>query len=364
MHLEDEDSDADEPERVLEHIDFKLSKIVYDPLHHWYTGNHPQSTYLLNALVDSWRVCRQHVDYTSSSQETVSALLTPPQMLKKVQKLALTTDIPLDRRTYSIIMQAATTDATFALHELRENVAGQRMRQRHRSRQQNDQSLECGNTENVDDLLHQIEAAPLFCEDCLELMLDRGSETPSLLPDAVAFTIAMKSWAVLAKARRSMVIQHGRRSPPDFDYDPGLPVERVQGLLSELQQLYSEQVIDTPPTTITYNTLLETLVDSWKVEHAEEVLREQMIMNPEKEHVTPSLESFRLVIRGWSMVGFSAWRGRNRPDHQVRTQVFPRIDRVPIAAPQPGTARQQSPGPGQQQHAAKLSRRSGPFRME
>jgi tetratricopeptide (TPR) repeat protein len=211
-----------------------------EDLIYWLDGRYPRSTHLLNAALDAWRIVWESGGSASNGVvgEEIDTL-PPEQVLLSVERLAAATNtcpVPLNERTYSIIMNAA----------VKRGDSG----------------------------------TPIFTERILETMLVESGTNPAVMPDTVAFTTAIRAWAISGR--------------PDAAH-------RAEGLWREMLSLVEDQVIDAQPNTVMYNTVLDALVRSNTragMERADEILR-QMMTSPYQD-VYPDTVSFRLVIFGWT----------------------------------------------------------------
>lgn len=256
---------------------------------HWYRGSYPRSTHLLNAILDEWRIVVEKgatIDEKTQGSRRKSALLTPSQLLARIEAMA-EEGMPLEARSYSSLMLAAVRGAL------------------------------------------PISDAPEFCEQVLERALERANQqeklqTPaetndlSLVPDAVAWTIAIKAWANVSKSNRRPV--------------------SAQRALALFQRVTTEPTIcKHGPSTVLFNTLLECLVPVslpnsendpfYYMNTADEVLR-SMAGSP-FPHVQPTDVSYRIVLFAWCDQAARWWlllrkqekdnRKRGRSDRTVDT---------------------------------------------
>lgn len=223
------------------HLNPKL--LNTEDLNNWYTGRYPRARHLLNAILDTWKICWRDSARSSKGKQ----LPSPEQILQRIDALP---GLEPDCRSYSIIMTAAISSGSLS------NSSGTERR-------------------------HSMNMIPIFCEDVLNRMLERGRTNPAALPDNVAFTTVLNAWA-----------QSGR---PDA-------AERANVLWINQVQLFDAKAIDAQPTTVTYNTFLHALtraplrVDN--LERAEELLQD-MLTSP-YAHVYPDTVSYRLIIFGWA----------------------------------------------------------------
>jgi tetratricopeptide (TPR) repeat protein len=231
--------------RIFDRIAVELEKspqlLNSEDLIYWLDGRYPRATHLLNAALDAWRIVWENssngLAVVVAGEETDT--LPPEQVLLSVQRLAAATNtcpVPLNERTYSIIMNAA----------VKRGDSG----------------------------------TPIFTERILETMLVESETNPAVLPDTVAFTTAIRAWAISGR--------------PDAAH-------RAEGLWREMLSLVEDQVIDAQPNTVMYNTVLDALVRGnvrAGMERADEILR-QMMTSPYQD-VYPDTVSFRLVIFGWT----------------------------------------------------------------
>lgn len=214
-------------ERMAVELEENPDLLETEDMIYWLDGRYPRATHLLNAALDAWRIV----------WEETGATLPPEQVLLSVERFASATPpVLLNDRTYSIIMNAAVKRGD--------------------------------------------PGTPIFTERILETMLVNSQINPAVMPDIVAFTTAVRAWAISTR--------------PDA-------AQRAEGLWLEMLSLHDDRVIDATPNTVLYNTVLSALVRTRQfsdMERADEILR-QMLTSPYQD-VYPDTVTFRLVVYGWT----------------------------------------------------------------
>jgi pentatricopeptide repeat protein len=219
--------------RIFERIAIELEKSPHlldtEDLIYWLDGRYPRATHLLNAALDAWRIVWEMSGEAST--------LRPEQVLSSVERLAAATpSVPLNERTYSIIMNAAVKRGDFG--------------------------------------------TPIFTERILETMLVESETNPAVLPDTVAFTTAIHAWAVSGR--------------PDAAHRAE---ELWREMLSLADDQVIDAKPNTVMYNTVLNALVRSNVRA-NMERADEILR-QMFNSPYQD-VYPDTVSFRLVIFGWT----------------------------------------------------------------
>ena len=173
-------------------------------MRHWYDGHLPRATHLLNAILDAWRL--YWIDLDSDN-----TLLPTPQAIFTLLKDNWCDHVPMNERTYSIVM-----DAPVAAISLFNNATTQ-------------------------------QEVPIFCEEVINFMLERKvpkniSEhtrtfyaEQSTLPDNVTYATALNAWA-----------RSGRNDA----------AKRAEILFNQFTTLCSNGTLPTWPNTFCYNTVL------------------------------------------------------------------------------------------------------------
>jgi hypothetical protein len=233
--------------RIFDRIAVELEESPHllnsEDLIYWLDGRYPRSTHLLNAALDAWRIVWE---YSGSANSGVAAVageetgtLPPEQVLLSVKRLAAannTCPVPLNERTYSIIMNAAVKRGDYR--------------------------------------------TPIFTERILETMLVESETNPAVMPDTVAFTTAIRAWGISGRpdaAHRAEVLW--------------------QEMLSMVEDQVIDAKPNTVMYNTVLDALVRSNVRAG-MERADEILR-QMMTSPYQD-VYPDTVSFRLVIFGWT----------------------------------------------------------------
>ena len=287
--LNDDANDDDDDEDYYEDEDGVVDAPMWIV---WLTGRHtfPLATHVLNAMLDSWRIASTRIDKTTTNQEEgslESVLPTPREMLDRVMQWQMKQGIPVDKRTFNIIMLAA-------IEAIPKDGDEQQLQK-------------------------QREELPLFCEQILDLMLELGTAaatktdpgeanssyppwfdhlfTLHIRPNVISFTTALNAWANSGRP------DSAKRARKLFD---ALLQFEEDGLLLEARNDYTTEDgsddwhVDTnanaKPSIITYNTYLKVLASTHQTSdmiEAERVLQDMLI------NIGVDTVSFRTVMTGW-----------------------------------------------------------------
>ena len=231
---------------LLQHAAAQLAKdpqlLQTDELANWYKGEYPRATHLLNAVLDTWRVL----------WKKGHDLPAPNKMLIQVEELE-TLGLPLDTRSYSLILKAAVQRST-----------------------------------------PSCPPAPLFCEIVLFKHMLSSSRLADCRPDMVACCTVLDAWA---KSRRADAAENALK------------------LFRKVIEFHEEGHVSEAPTSVLHTGVIEALANSktWEnMEKAEEILRG--IMASPFPELAPYLVTFRLVVFGWANLAELLSQNAKKPD--------------------------------------------------
>lgn len=217
-------------ERMAAEVEKSPHLLDTEDMIYWLDGRYPRATHLINAALDAWRIVWEETGET----------LPPEKVLFSVEQFAnATPPVPMNYRTYSIIMNAA----------VKRGDAG----------------------------------TPIFTERILETMLVNSEVNPALLPDTVAFTTAINAWAVSGRPDAAQRAQ-----------------ELWKDMMSLHEDRVIDAAPNTVMYNTVLDALARTAQRA-NMERADEILRE-MMTSPYQD-VYPDTVSFRLVIYGWTELG-------------------------------------------------------------
>lgn len=282
-------------------------------LKHWYDGEYPRATHLLNAILDSWRIIWVHsynnINYTNSNnkrgglQHHNQVTTITSRKMNQIDDTIMIHNIPSPEQVYSFLIDHVT--------------------QSKKKESSNEELFVLTPTLNCRSYTLIMQAAveskyspsttPLFCENILNEMILKSQEqrkqqqkvettnelmsSTSLVntttsgygydcrPDTVTFTIVLNAWA-----------QSGRS-------DAAI---RAEQLFLEYLNMYDSNLLsklDSEPNTILFNTLLDALVKQKHIDAMEraEITLNDMMSSPYPNTI-PNTISFRNVIFGWANV--------------------------------------------------------------
>jgi hypothetical protein len=185
-----------------------------EQLIYWYDGQYPRASHLLNAILDAWRLCWIQAEGDNTK------LLPCPESVFRVLKDQWSDWVPLNARTYTIIMDAPVA----TMPDFRSGMP--------------------------------IYHVPIFCEEIIQFMLLKKmpKEIPgrlpyqpsaemSLLPDCVTYTVALNAWV--------------RSGLPEAS-------SRAEALYQQFASLAANGTLEATPNTFCYNTLLIAMTEQPK----------------------------------------------------------------------------------------------------
>jgi tetratricopeptide (TPR) repeat protein len=252
-------------ERLVTAVEHAPTLLQDDYVVHWYDGRYPRATHLLNAILDSWRIC-----YTAPQRhdEEVNDVLSPRQVLSVLERwTAVVPAVPVNARTYTILLTAAIQ---------RGQLPDTRNIDSSCSRGSNDFSR--GDPTQV----------PIFAQDLLATMLERGLQHPAELPDAVMWTASIRAWALSMREDAA---------------------EGAWALWQDWHAMLEEQVVRIPPNTVACNTIMDVLMTQSSSDggtRLEPALKADQLLQDMIWHgyygVAPDTVSFQLIIFGWANV--------------------------------------------------------------
>jgi hypothetical protein len=214
----------------------------------WYKDNRvPKMTFLLNKIVDQWRITmfkrlkpgQSHSKLSKTNENPIIQVSTPSQKLNQLLTWQSMEPMLLIRaHSYALIMQAAVDD-------------------------------------------YNAEETPMLCESIFRRILPTRSLSSvdrRTLPDALTYTMVLQAWRKCT-------------SNPEA-------IERIWNLFNEIHQLHKDGILETPLNSLHCTIVISALMRTGKVDWMN--LTEQFFQPPLTwATLTPGRDMYTVYLHGW-----------------------------------------------------------------